>query len=69
MPGSVRPEESGGRSGWRRTAEVAAWCVVRLTLLLSTLVCVELWHKQRRRRPRLRQKNGDWAMALRNFFF
>ena len=64
MPRSVQ-EEAVVRPPWHGAAQIAIWCVVSTTLLVSTIVCVELWQGRERRAPRRR----DWAMSLRKVFF
>ena len=65
MPGSVRQEGSAPLAARSGAAEIAMWCVVRMTMLLSAIVCVELWRERELQAPRRR----GWAMSLRNFFF
>ena len=61
MSGSVAREgESLLRSVGRRAIETTAYCLVGMTILLSTIISVELWQEKRRRRPRLPEhKPGD----------
>jgi hypothetical protein len=65
MPRSARQEKPVVRSPWHGAAKIAIWCVVSTTLLVSTIVCVELWQERERQAPRLR----DWAMSFRKVFF
>jgi hypothetical protein len=64
MPRSVRQEDTVIHSPWHGTKKIAIWCVVSTTLLVSTIICVELWQERERRAAR----RGHWAMALRNLF-
>ena len=73
MSGSVGEEgKSLLRSVGRRAIQTTAFCLVGVTIFLSTIISVELWrerHEKRRRRPQLPvNKPAKWAMSFRNFF-
>lgn len=69
MPESVRREEAEPLPIRGRAAETAVWCVVRMTMLLSTLICAEPWKRTSHAlaRPRMR-KSQDWSVSFRNLF-
>jgi hypothetical protein len=66
MPGSVRREEAEPLPIRGRAAETAVWCVVRMTMLLTALMCAEPWTHPPAR-PRMR-KSQNWSVTFRNLF-
>lgn len=69
MSGCVRREGQADLLPIRgRIAEAVVRCVVRMTMLLSTLISVEPWKRTRHRtRPQVR-KSQDWSVSFRNLF-
>ena len=65
MPRSVRQEEAVVHSPWHGAAKIATWCVVSATVLVSTIICLELWQERERQAPHRRH----WTMSLRKVFF
>jgi hypothetical protein len=69
MCGSVRRGEAEPLPvrGW--AAEAAVRCVVRITMLLSTLISAEPWKRNRRPPARARTRKAlDWSVSFRNLF-